>query len=104
MRRPELREKECGITPRQKADENRENEQTQEDNGPEEILLTKDMAGPKADTEQGIKVHRTGKSQTINGMKTSEYEVITKDKTSIGWVADGQGDLVQAFKAAQESA
>jgi len=48
-------------------------------------------------------VRPLGKTQTINGMQTTGYEVRSPDETTIGWVTQDHRDLIRAFKTLQQS-
>jgi len=47
-------------------------------------------------------VHALGKTETINGMQTSAYEVRIGDESAIGWVTKDQKDLQHTFKNLRE--
>jgi uncharacterized protein DUF4412 len=47
-------------------------------------------------------VRALGKTQTINGMQTSAYEVRIGDESAIGWVTKDQKDLQHTFKNLRE--
>ncbi|MBI3783736.1 MAG: DUF4412 domain-containing protein [Deltaproteobacteria bacterium] len=52
----------------------------------------------KESTPPQIEVKALGKTQTINGMKATAYEVRTADGTSVGWIADGHKDVARIYK------
>lgn len=58
-----------------------------------------------ADDEGGapakVDLKSTGKSQTINGMQTTGYEVKTGDETMVGWVTQDQPELAKMLQTVQ---
>lgn len=47
-------------------------------------------------------VRALGKTETINGMQTSAYEVRIGDESAVGWVTEDQKDLQHTFKNLRE--
>ena len=63
--------------------------------------MMKGMTGPSSETKPEVKA--LGKTETINGMQTTGYEVKTADETAVGWVTKDHQDLMQTFAKMQKS-
>jgi hypothetical protein len=64
--------------------------------------MMKNLSGAPGSTPPKPQVRALGKTQTINGMQTSAYEVRVGDETAVGWVSPDQQDLQRTFKNLRE--
>jgi len=64
--------------------------------------MMKSMPGAAGSDAPKPQVRALGKTQTINGMQTTAYEVRIGDDTAVGWVTQDQKDLQRTFKKLRE--
>ncbi len=65
--------------------------------------MLKNMKGPSAEgAAPKVEIKPTGKTQTVNGMQASAFEVKTGDETMVGWVTQEQPDLNKTLRSVQE--
>jgi hypothetical protein len=61
--------------------------------------MLKNMRGDGEDAK--IDVKPTGKTQTVNGMESTAYEVDTGDETLVGWVTQSEPELTTMLRQVQ---
>ena len=66
-----------------------------------ESMLKNMHAGTENGVPAKVDLKPTGKSQTINGMQTTGYEVKTDDETMVGWVTQDQPELSKMLQTVQ---
>ena len=64
--------------------------------------MMKSLPSAPGSTPPKPQVRALGKTQTINGMPTSAYEVRIGDESAVGWVTRDQKDLQRTFKNLRE--
>jgi hypothetical protein len=67
-----------------------------------EAMLKKMKGGADGDTPPKVDISALGKSQTVNGMAATAYEVKSGDETMVGWVTQDQPELSKMLRNVQE--
>ena len=67
-----------------------------------EAMLKSIKGSDGVDAPPKVAVAPTGKTQTVNGMQASGFEVKTGDETMVGWVTQEQPDLGKLLRTVQE--
>ena len=61
--------------------------------------MMKNMKGPGEGAVSKLDIKSTGKTQTVNGMQATGYEVRTGDEKMVGWVTQDQPELTRCSRA-----
>jgi hypothetical protein len=64
--------------------------------------MMKNLPGVQGSTPPKPQVRALGKTETINGMQASAFDVRIGDQSAIGWVTQDQKDLQHTFKNLRE--
>jgi len=64
--------------------------------------MLKSIKGAESGAQPKVSASPTGKTQTVNGMQASGFEVKTGDETIVGWVTQEQPDLSKMLRTVQE--
>lgn len=64
--------------------------------------MLKNMKGGADAAAPKVEIKSIGKTQTVNGMQASAYEVKTGDETMVGWVTQDQPELSKTLRSVQE--
>ena len=66
-----------------------------------EAMLKNMHGGTDGGAPPKVDLKATGKTQTVNGMQTTAYEVKTGDETMVGWVTQDQPELSKMLQNVQ---